>query len=304
VCEKDSASSGASAVVRNLVEDGKYVLDRKTKTLITERIPEEDLAVCYDKDTNTFTCQSMRDTVLNVMQGVTINPYTNNPYPLDFVERIKKRFRLPLALGQVPLGSPEGINKIVVNVPLPPDPVTSPSPIKPKSIVKSIPKPKPVPRPKRKRHVIPSKKQPETITRMLLLGAVERIALFDKTFTFNIVTDDDDDGVTEEEVAITYDSGASRINVAVVTFYADLPSSIDDLKDQLKLVPARVQNIYVAGLDAKGISEKDRTLFKSRIGKLSKKIKGVFYTDEHEDRDILDVLIDVTVDMEGVVPVD
>src|SRR6185436_5173576 len=82
VCKTDSGT-----VERNVVIKDSFVRNANGK-LMMEDIPEADLAICYDKDSNAFTCHSVRDVAYSILRGDGLNPHTNKPYPVDFVERI------------------------------------------------------------------------------------------------------------------------------------------------------------------------------------------------------------------------
>ena len=90
----------------------------------------------------------------------------------------------------------------------------------------------------------------------------------------------------------------------MLTFYADLPSSIEDLKKQIKLVPAKVKKIYAAGLDSSKVFPVARVTLATKIKKMLPGVKKVFYSDGHEDEDMKDILVDVSVDMEGIRPIE
>ncbi len=304
VCRVDTATG-----VRQVVRNGKYVLDPATNKIALERIPEEDMAICYDAKANAFTCHSTRDLAMQISQGNVINPHTNAPYPEDFIARIKARLgdlAMPAAADPLPerrIVGPTGVlggfpgGRIIY------DP-TKFKTIEPTGL-----------KPTRVRHTPPSKATFDTITCMLLLGTMERIALFDKTLIFPVKDEDANDGVGEEEVCITHDNTTKGINVAVLTFYGDQPSSISELTEQMQSVPKTVRRIYVVGLDAKHVSNKDKMIYNERAKKLLTpagkmlphqwktvpKYYRTFYADGHDDEELIDALIDIVVDVEGVV---
>jgi hypothetical protein len=69
VCQADSGSG-------KIMKDGKL-----------QNIPDDDIVICYSD--NKFTCHSMND--LAKISDDAVNPYTNKPYPKDFIKKIKKR---------------------------------------------------------------------------------------------------------------------------------------------------------------------------------------------------------------------
>lgn len=76
------------------LNDKKFCPDptkRVTDDGTVEDVPADDLTICYDRETKTFTCMSIRDAILNVTAGRP-NPHTGRPYPKDFVERILLRY--------------------------------------------------------------------------------------------------------------------------------------------------------------------------------------------------------------------
>jgi hypothetical protein len=279
-CMSDTSTGNRFVISK----EGKYVLDPISRKLLDERIPDGDLAICYDPATKAFTCHSTRDVMLSIARGDLSNPHTKKQYPTDFVERIRKR-NLSLISN---LKQPEDAD------PLPEVPV-------PENRLEPMKKPTPVPvlaRAIRKRHIHAIKGNFEPISTMLLLGAVELFALFDSSFTFLI--EDEDGNVVEQEIPITYDTTDKNIDVAVLTFYPDVPVTIQDLADQAKLIPKGVKKVYIAGLDAKGVIPKNLIIYASRIKKIVPAMKRVFYADTHDEVDMRDILIDVVVDVEGV----
>jgi hypothetical protein len=301
-CQADTSTG-----YRPVISNDRYVLHPKTRQILEERIPDEDLAICYDPTTKAFTCHSTRDVMLSIARGDLANPHTKKPYPEDFVKRIRDRSETIISKMKLP-GSPL--------------PLVEPVPIPPSSTAKKTPKPQVLSLPPskavktRKRHIAPKKGSFEVITKMLLLGDIERLALFDESIIFDV---DEGGEIMEEEVAITFDVKDKNVDVsrsrsqiedvsrsrsqiedvAVLTFYADEPDSIKDLSQQAKKIPKRIKKIYVAGLNALKVSAKDRVLMAAKIKKLVH-AKNVFYVDHNEDDDLKDVLIDVTVDVEGI----
>jgi hypothetical protein len=128
----------------------------------------------------------------------------------------------------------------------------------------------------------------------LLLGAAERIALFQTTFPFPFLS-----GKKTPNIPITIDPENPKINVAVVTFFVDDLTTIRDVVTQMTSVPEGT-NVYVAGLDAKGTTAKDRTIIAARLKKKFPEIQYIFYAEEGDDEAIIDILIDVVVEVTGV----
>lgn len=278
---------------RVITPDNKFILDQLTKNLMEERIPEGDLSICYDPSSQKFTCHSTRDVMLSIANNNLTNPHTRKPYPEDFVERIRARNELLISQLKQP-GDPDPLPVVVNPIPI----VETQKKIAAK-LIPNIPK---TVRERHQRHIAPKKGNFETITTMLLLGPIENVAIFQKSFTF--FTEDEDGERIEQEVPIDYDSHNKRANVAVLTFYADVPESIADLASQKKLIPPKMKNVYVVGLDAKNVSKKDRVVYATRIKKMIPPLKRVFYTTGHGEGNMIDVLIDVVVDMEGIKALD
>ncbi len=284
VCQVDTGTG-----MRPVVIDGRYTYLPRSEVLREERIPDDDLSVCYNKDTKAFTCISTRDLILSIARGETSDPRSGAPYSPDLVARIKEKYDL----SNVQQPQPAEVDTIV--------PVIAKVGVatRPKSLPKVV-----APVKKRLRHKAPKKGDYDSITNMLLLGDVERPALFGSTFSFNIVDDDPDNlEGTEEEIPITYNLKAKRINVAVVTVYVDDASTLKEMKDQLAQVPKTVKRIYIAALNTEDTSPKEQMLLAGKLKKLNPNIKKVFFAEGMTEEDILDVLIDVAIDVEGVVAV-
>ncbi len=61
-----------------------------------ESIPYDDLILCYDTKTESFTCSSLNDILHAIriykMKKDPINPFTGDVYPKDFLRRMEKRY--------------------------------------------------------------------------------------------------------------------------------------------------------------------------------------------------------------------
>lgn len=61
-----------------------------------EPIPDDDLILCYDESSGKFTCSSIDDVLYALWEqsngDVAINPMTDKPYGMDFLERMRLRY--------------------------------------------------------------------------------------------------------------------------------------------------------------------------------------------------------------------
>lgn len=282
LCDADT-NTGYRPVISS---DNRYSLDPRTRELLEERIPDGDLAICYDPTTKNFTCHSTRDVMLAIVKGDLTNPHTKRPYPSDFVERIQRRNASIISGLKLP-GSPEPLPEPVIPV---------------KKISPPKPPPKKQEKPPRKRHVPPKDAEFEAITNILLLGEIEEIALFGYSIYFN-VRDEDSGEVVEQEIPVTYNAKDKGIDVAVLTYHVDDPvASMENLKTQIKSVPSRVNKIYVAGLGLK--IPKDKIILSAKIKKELPRVKKIFWAESENADEMRDILIDVAIDVEGLVVVD
>jgi hypothetical protein len=283
-----------------------YVIDPVTEKYMEESIPEGDLILCYNKDDLAFSCMSTRDVIIAIATGDLINPNTGLQYDPEFIQRIENKYADVIAKvkaqpPQVPGLKIRNFEPVIEKKIVPP-----PQKVVPQKSVLMVEKPKKV-KPPRVRYVAPKKGDYEPITGMLLLGDVETFALVDVSFVFSIIAEDDDgsEEIVDEEIPITFDTKKKGLNVVVLTisadqFKKDALHEEERLKSQLKLVPKYIKKIYIAGLDAEGITPKDRALFAGRLRRIVPGLKRVFYTDGDSEDDIRDILIDVAVDVEGV----
>jgi hypothetical protein len=267
---KDDSNTGT----RNMVKEGKYVLSSFGEK-IAENIPEGDMIICYDD--GKFTCHSTRDVVTRIAKGDLINPHTQKSYPEKFIEKMKERYAMNPSEYQEPILPKFEKSVKVVKTP--------PKPSKPKPKLASS----------RKRHVPPKSLKPIQIKGMILYGdSLEFISLFATTFDIKLT-----DG-PKRSIPITFNKKSTKSNVAVLSFDASDPDSIKNLKFMTKQIPRGVTHIYVVGLNSVAMAAKDQIIFKNRIKKIVPGVKNIFYSLTEDEDDMIDALIDIVIDMEGI----
>ena len=83
---RDVCEGGSRPVVRK----GKYVYRKGTKEKLMEPIPLEDIVICYSGDK--FTCHDTSQLVRSLSAGDHTNPYTKQPYPKSFVDKVMSMY--------------------------------------------------------------------------------------------------------------------------------------------------------------------------------------------------------------------
>ena len=247
---------------RPIVQDGQYVYEvvhgvRRKKM---EPIPEGDLAICYSN--NQFTCHSIPEVLRQMERGDTINPVTEQEYPVKFLKTLKKRY------GEVVAPEPREpkVEEIVIEVPRKGE--------TPKKV--RTPRKRPV-RSKAKAFV-----------------EVEKIALPDDVWQIVTLFEPELDFVDEEgetrTIPLTANPKEKGVNVVVETFDAADPTTIVDLKPRKESAA-----IYVYGINAAGVKPKDQMIYNARVKKVLPKVKGIFYVSDMSEEGLKEALGDVVV---------
>ena len=272
---------------RPVIQNNEYVYRvvgrglGKHRIQAEEVIPEGDLVICFDE--GKFSCLSVRDIAIAIVRagsGKPINTQSGKPYPDDFIKRFRQQHG-----GVIDEIAATGVpSDVAPSGPLP----KTPTPPKPKV----APKKKAVS--KRKHHVPVKGKKFKEVTGLLLMGdEIDNIPGYKDELEIPL------EG--EDTLVVSLENKKKTANVAVIAITVDSEGGPDmgELKEQLLNVPKNIKDVYIIGVGE--ITGKYKNIYSARIKKLdeAKNVKQIFYSDRQEDS-ILDTLIDVVIDVEGV----
>lgn len=274
--------------IRQVIQNNEYVYRAvgrgPGKHLIPdmEDIPEGDLVICFDQ--GKFSCLSVRDIAIAIVKagdGKPINTQTEKPYPADFIKRFSQQHSAVIdEIRSTGVPSDEGRTRPLPKTPTPPKPV------------KAAPKKKSV---MKKRHSPVKGKKFKEVTGLLLIGdEIDNIPGYKEELEVPLEGDD--------TLMVSLENKRKSANVAVISVTVDSEGGPDMglLADQLSKVSSKIKDVYVLGVGE--IAGKYRTIYSARIKKMkeAKNIKQIFYASKRDEEDIMDALIDVVIDVEGV----
>lgn len=96
-CEKDTQTG--KTYKRN--REGDIIYREEVKYGKKHKIPEvedkslADIVICYDKESNKFTCHSLDEVLLDIRRSENkkiINPFTGQIYPSNFINKLRERY--------------------------------------------------------------------------------------------------------------------------------------------------------------------------------------------------------------------
>lgn len=278
VCAQDTGTG-----FRPVVRDGKYVYVPGTRDISMERIPPGEMTICYSK--GKFTCHEIKSVLRAISQDtIPINPYTSEPYPPEFIAKMKLRYG-------------DAVNDPNLwEEPDDPEPEKISSPPKRKT---SPPRPKPEEEPEKKVYVRhkPPKKAKGKIEKIGLVGTYfDILGLFESSFQ---VWPKDASGKLKDEpnnYEFTTELDDEDINVVVFGVDSTDVNSLDDI--DFSVVPEGAF-VYVLGIDAIGVKSLDRTKFTRKVKKVMPDIQHIFYVDTSSDDDLIAGLTNVAIDVEA-----
>ena len=245
---------------RPVVKDGRYVYRPGTDTKIMEPIPLGDMVICYSN--GKFTCHDSSQLSRLFSKGEYVNPFTKQPYPEDFVEKIKDRYP---GMGDEPVEPTEEERKVLEKTT--------------KIKERPLPPPKPLPVPKATK-----KKTGKYTTKILLSGApFEVYLLFDRTVQIKST-----DGSIRMIEALEKDGGQD-----ISIFGFDHIPTVSDLKRVGKSSGDRYVVIEAS------IPFRDRSAITKKL-KGKDGIKDVLYMPKYsDDYDLLLAVQGIVNDFEG-----
>lgn len=268
----------------------------KYRVPVEENIPAGELVMCYDERTNKFSCSGVTDVIAAIRLAerlseegqnliYPVNPTTGEIYPDNFIERFKEMYGDQIAAYITPREpSPR---------PFTPSPVKEVKSTETKRTVK-LP-------PRYKRTESPSTRPVKEITTMGLVGNhLDIISLFTDIIDVPLA------GGDILQIPVSYDLVKNKdINVIVFSFAsAGGDQEVVNLKKSIERSHRETMHpkadIYVIGVGDIGESKKKslkKELNAMLVGK--SKPKHIFFSEDDEEH-LLDALINVVVDVEGV----